>query len=234
MTSTLTLPSSLALVSSRPVPSSRQSLAARGDRRMRLPTLAAATAAAAPLGIAAASAAAVAAMCLRSKELRPTVQGQVGSWSQADLRASLPALPDARLASCQDRRRSPAPPRLRFALPQPHMPAQSTPWNSAILSLCPSLTAPYRLPALLNNGHVETIFAAWFRRRPHLLYDREIVHMWVLASVWYHGWLLDHCLLAARCTRPTCWHMAHHANALPAGPTAAAWPWIQRTILPAR
>ena len=40
---------------------------------------------------------------------------------------------------------------------------QSTQWNSAILSLCPALTAPYKLPSLLNNGPVETIFAAWFR-----------------------------------------------------------------------
>ena len=37
---------------------------------------------------------------------------------------------------------------------KPSVQGQSTPWNSAILSLCPSLTAPYRLPALLNNGHV--------------------------------------------------------------------------------
>ena len=38
---------------------------------------------------------------------------------------------------------------------------------------------PYELPynALLNNGHVETIFAALFRRRPHILYDRELVQM---------------------------------------------------------
>lgn len=37
---------------------------------------------------------------------------------------------------------------------KPSVQGQSTPWNSAILSLCPSLTAPYRLPALLDNGHV--------------------------------------------------------------------------------
>lgn len=84
---------------------------------MRLPALApVAAAAASPLGLGAAAAAvAVTAMCLRSKELKPTVKGQ------------------------------------------------GTAWNSAVLSLCPALTAPYRLPALLNNGHVETIFAAWFR-----------------------------------------------------------------------
>jgi predicted alpha/beta-fold hydrolase len=65
---------------------------------------------------------------------------------------------------------------IRKAL-KPTVQGQSTPWNSAILSLCPSLTASYRLPALLNNGHVETIFAAWFRRKPHILYDRELLHM---------------------------------------------------------
>ena len=91
---------------------------------------------------------------------------------------------------------------------------QSTLWNSTILSLCPSLTAPYKQPSLLNNGHVETIFAAWFRwvgsagaglqaalafsplppcsccsgccscwrllchrKKPHVMYDREVVHM---------------------------------------------------------
>ena len=37
---------------------------------------------------------------------------------------------------------------------RPEVQGQSTPWNSAVLSLCPSLTAPYRLPAFLNNGHV--------------------------------------------------------------------------------
>ena len=155
--------------------------------------LAAAAAATPAAGLAAAGLAAVAAAAMfRSKELRPVVTGQ------------------------------------------------GTPWNSAVLSLCPSLTAPYRLPALLNNGHVvraaewagwpgalwtwharqaragrsirhaaagavsagcegaaalpptlraapphllppphlqETIFAALFRRKPHILYDREIVHM---------------------------------------------------------
>ncbi|KAL4433399.1 hypothetical protein ABPG77_010252 [Micractinium sp. CCAP 211/92] len=60
---------------------------------------------------------------------------------------------------------------------RPNVQGQSTSWNSAILSLCPTLTAPYRLAAGLNNGHVETIFAAWFRRKPHVMYEREVVHM---------------------------------------------------------
>ena len=59
----------------------------------------------------------------------------------------------------------------------PQVSAVPTPWNQALLSLCPSLSAPYSLPALLSNGHVETIYAAFFRRRPHLLYDREILHL---------------------------------------------------------
>jgi hypothetical protein len=41
---------------------------------------------------------------------------------------------------------------------------ESTSWNSAMLSLCPSLTAPYRMPSWMPlGGHFETIFAAWFR-----------------------------------------------------------------------
>jgi hypothetical protein len=47
---------------------------------------------------------------------------------------------------------------------RPTAEGQSTPWNSAILSLCPSLTAPYRMPAWMpRGGHTETILAAWFR-----------------------------------------------------------------------
>lgn len=59
----------------------------------------------------------------------------------------------------------------------PHVVAQPTPWNTTLLELCPTLAAPYSIPALLNNGHIETIFAAWFRRRPHVRYVRELVHM---------------------------------------------------------
>jgi len=59
----------------------------------------------------------------------------------------------------------------------PKLVAQPTAWNQALASLCPYITAPYNLPAFLNNGHVETIFAALFRRSPHILYDRELVHM---------------------------------------------------------
>ncbi|RMZ52610.1 hypothetical protein APUTEX25_000729, partial [Auxenochlorella protothecoides] len=54
---------------------------------------------------------------------------------------------------------------------------QPTPRNETLLSMCPSLSAPYSLPLPLCNGHVETIFAALFRRTPGVVYDRELVHM---------------------------------------------------------
>lgn len=59
----------------------------------------------------------------------------------------------------------------------PKLHFKSTAWNKAVVELCPYFSQPYTLPALLNNGHVETIFAAWFRKSPHILYDREILHM---------------------------------------------------------
>lgn len=60
---------------------------------------------------------------------------------------------------------------------KPTVKHSKTKWNNAILRLCPHLTANYRLPLFLNNGHVETIFAALFRKNPHILYQREILHM---------------------------------------------------------
>ena len=60
---------------------------------------------------------------------------------------------------------------------RPRLLYERTEFNKALLELCPSLEKAYHLPAFLHNGHVETIFAAWFRRRPHVLYEREIVHM---------------------------------------------------------
>ncbi len=59
----------------------------------------------------------------------------------------------------------------------PVVTAAATKWNQALLALMPSATAPYSLPLLLRNGHVETIYAAKFRKKPHLLYDREVLHM---------------------------------------------------------
>lgn len=59
----------------------------------------------------------------------------------------------------------------------PTVTAQPTPWNRDVLALCPKLFSPYHLSPFLRNGHVETIFAAWFRRDPRLAYSRELVRM---------------------------------------------------------
>lgn len=59
----------------------------------------------------------------------------------------------------------------------PKIYAKPTDWNEKIRRLCPHLSAPYQLPSLLNNGHVETIFAALFRKNPHITYEREILRM---------------------------------------------------------
>lgn len=59
----------------------------------------------------------------------------------------------------------------------PSVTAAENSWNQALLALMPTAIAPYQLPIWLRNGHVETIYAAKFRKNPRLLYDREIVHM---------------------------------------------------------
>jgi hypothetical protein len=51
--------------------------------------------------------------------------------------------------------------RRRTHCPEVH--GATTEWNSAVLAACPSLTAPYSLPALLSNPHFETILAAVLR-----------------------------------------------------------------------
>lgn len=48
---------------------------------------------------------------------------------------------------------------------KPTVHCQPTKFNSALLSLCPSLTAPYSLPPWICNGHVETFFANFFRQK---------------------------------------------------------------------
>ena len=60
---------------------------------------------------------------------------------------------------------------------KPKLSARENPWNDAIKRLCPHLSEPYQLPVLLNNGHVETIFAALFRSNPHVTYEREVITM---------------------------------------------------------
>jgi predicted alpha/beta-fold hydrolase len=47
----------------------------------------------------------------------------------------------------------------------------------AILAECPSLTQPYKVAPWLTNPHVETIFAALFRRTPAVKYERELLRM---------------------------------------------------------
>ena len=138
------------------------SRASRPRRDMRIQALAPLTAVAATTATAAA--ALTVAMC-SSKELRPTAKVRGCGWCTAcvaqPFSGCAPVAAGGRLPpSPASRQRSALacrPPLLRL------LQGQSTPWNSTILSLCPSLTAPYKQPSLLNNGHVETIFAAWFR-----------------------------------------------------------------------
>ena len=50
---------------------------------------------------------------------------------------------------------------------------QETAFNRAVLSRMPTLRKPLQPLAFLTNGHAETIFAAFFRRRVDLHYRRE-------------------------------------------------------------
>ena len=74
----------------------------------------------------------------------------------------------------------------------PKIRSKPTDWNEKIQRLCPHLTAPYKLPFILNNGHVETIFAALFRKNPHITYEREIVKMPDGGSVALDSQIRDH------------------------------------------
>lgn len=59
----------------------------------------------------------------------------------------------------------------------PTVSAQPTQRNEELLRQCPSFTAPYRLPRWLCNGHVETLFAAFFRKPLGLDYQRRLLPM---------------------------------------------------------
>lgn len=59
----------------------------------------------------------------------------------------------------------------------PDMQSSPTAFNTAVLSRCPSLYAPYVPLPFLTNRHVETIFAARTRTSPGLQYRRECVIM---------------------------------------------------------
>ncbi|CAG9467412.1 unnamed protein product [Pedinophyceae sp. YPF-701] len=49
--------------------------------------------------------------------------------------------------------------------------------NRRLVESMPSLRKPYQAPALLRNGHVETIWAAFFRKGLGIEYRREVVIM---------------------------------------------------------
>mmetsp|Transcript_35862 Transcript_35862/g.91647 ORF Transcript_35862/g.91647 Transcript_35862/m.91647 type:complete len:652 (-) Transcript_35862:188-2143(-) len=49
--------------------------------------------------------------------------------------------------------------------------------NKAILNECPSLTSAYKVSPWLRNPHVETIFAALFRRSPKVEFTRDLLSM---------------------------------------------------------
>ena len=50
-------------------------------------------------------------------------------------------------------------------------------FQQAVLEHCPTINTPYTTYPILNNGHVETIFAAKARRTPYVQYDRTILDM---------------------------------------------------------
>jgi predicted alpha/beta-fold hydrolase len=50
-------------------------------------------------------------------------------------------------------------------------------FNDSILSQCPTLLEVYNAFPFLTNGHVETIFAAFFRRNPGVKYSRRCLIM---------------------------------------------------------
>ena len=60
----------------------------------------------------------------------------------------------------------------------PILTASPTPFNTAVLSRCPSLHSPAATPLALSNGHVETILAALIRRPPPgIAYERSLLKM---------------------------------------------------------
>jgi hypothetical protein len=60
----------------------------------------------------------------------------------------------------------------------PALTAAPTPFNTAVLSRCPSLHRPAATPLALSNGHVETILAALIRKPPPgVAYERSLLKM---------------------------------------------------------
>lgn len=60
-----------------------------------------------------------------------------------------------------------------FKTEKPALQMADTGFNRAVLSRCPTINQVYRPFPFLTNCHVETIFAAKFRRTPQVTYARE-------------------------------------------------------------
>lgn len=60
---------------------------------------------------------------------------------------------------------------------KPYIQKALTQFNNAVLEKCPVFYQPYKPYPFLTNCHMETIFAAKFRRCPALEYARECVYM---------------------------------------------------------
>jgi predicted alpha/beta-fold hydrolase len=86
------------------------------------------------------------------------------------LTTSSPQVPAAATVACgaalMTRRLTTKAHRLEMVVPE-------TPFAKSVLSECPTLNQEYTSPWWMWNGHVETIFAAWFRRDTPVIYKRE-------------------------------------------------------------
>lgn len=115
---------------------------------------------------------------------------------------------------------------------KPTVQGQSTAWNSAILSLCPALTAHYRQPGWMpRGGHFETILAAWFRwgraARLHPPFINSVSPVGLCRNP-VKANQVGKQPVAGR--SPTCCMIARLCTCQ----TAAAWRWTQKTCRPPR
>jgi hypothetical protein len=58
---------------------------------------------------------------------------------------------------------------------KPELIYSQTPFNTAVMSRCPTLHSVYKCTPFLTNGHVETIVVAKARKPPGVDYRREIL-----------------------------------------------------------
>jgi predicted alpha/beta-fold hydrolase len=58
---------------------------------------------------------------------------------------------------------------------KPELIYNATPFNTAVMSRCPTLHSVYQCTPFLTNGHVETIVVAKARKAPGVDYRREIL-----------------------------------------------------------